>query len=60
MQKVPDIVNLYITWSCRAVKKKNIEVLANIQMVDLKWTMEEENSNMNIIFLPMKDSRYFL
>lgn len=41
---------LDITRSCRAVKN-NIEVLANMQMVDPPWTVGEETSNMIIIFL---------
>ena len=40
-------------------KKNNIAVLANIQMVDPKWIVGEETSNKNIIFLPVKDSRYW-
>lgn len=60
MQRVPYIVNLGITWSCRAMKKKNnIEVLGNMQMVDPNWIVGGETSNMNIIFLLVKDSKYW-
>lgn len=40
-------------------KKNNIEVLANMRMVDPNWIVGGETSNMNIIFLLVKDSKYW-
>jgi len=40
-ERVPNMVNLDIIWSCTAMKKKDsIGVLTNIHMVDPKWMME--------------------